>query len=91
MKNLRIGAGNSCPKCRSEMSRYGHPPHWKPKVGQPYYFDYWDYCGPCRHVQLYECAKVQVGRKPETARVDQIKAQLTPAYAASGDRPPWEE
>lgn len=47
-----------CPKCHQPMLRHRHPESWKPRRGQPYYFDYWDICKQCRHIQHYEKAKV---------------------------------
>jgi hypothetical protein len=89
-KSREVGEGEKCPKCRAVMKRFGHPPHWKPKPSQPYYFEYWDICARCRHIQHYECAKILVHSKSgdDQQRVDQVIAQLTPA---AGGPPPWEE
>jgi hypothetical protein len=67
-KREQIAGGELCPKCGRRMQRYQHPPGWKPKEGQPFYFRYWDIChqrhspGKKRsdHFQGYEVAKVIV-------------------------------
>lgn len=59
-RTVEIGAGNACPKCRRQMVRSEHGPSWKPKQNQPYYFNYWDKCRRCHHVQHYEVAKVML-------------------------------
>jgi len=60
MKPEIIGNGNDCPKCSNPMQRCRHKAEWKPKPRQPHYFQYWDRCRDCRHVQHYECAKVNL-------------------------------
>jgi hypothetical protein len=50
----------NCPKCRRPMVTRSHPPDWKPRPGQPYYFSSWDYCRPCGHTQHYEARKVYI-------------------------------
>jgi hypothetical protein len=57
-KRRRIEGGLSCPKCNRK--RFEHAAGWKPKIHQPHYFKFWDRCIPCRHVQLYETAKVLI-------------------------------
>jgi hypothetical protein len=51
-KRTLIGKGKNCPKCGKPMSRYKHPPEFVPK-GE-FFFEQWDTCRPCKHVQLYE-------------------------------------
>lgn len=57
-KRHKLPGGNDCPKCKRPMQRFKHGPSWKPKARQPYFFAYWDICKPCRHIQMYEKAKV---------------------------------
>lgn len=57
-RTIRTSDGNACPKCRKKMGRFAHGPTWRPKNGQPYYFEYWDKCAACSHIQHYEYAKV---------------------------------
>jgi bacterioferritin-associated ferredoxin len=71
MKALTIGLGSQCPKCHRAMERRQHKPEWKPRTN--YWFEWWDYCVPCRHVQHYEVAKVWQ-RQPE--RTEAIREQL---------------
>lgn len=59
-----------CPKCKNAMTRKSHPPNWRPKSGQPYYFAYWDVCDGCRHIQHYEAAKCFVERAPPQIELD---------------------
>lgn len=56
-KAVASGKGDPCPKCGKPMARRQHPETWKPKANQPYYFEFWDVCQPCRHIQHYESAK----------------------------------
>lgn len=51
-KAITIGAGNRCPKCAKTMVRR------KPAAGKPVIYAYWDYCGPCGHVQHYPEARL---------------------------------
>jgi len=96
-KKLLLNGGLTCPKCHRPMQRRCHKPDWKPKRNQPYYFSYWDVCGKCRHIQLYEATKVWVNGhrkeefhhspKPESDeafRLRAIKEQLD-------DSLPWED
>lgn len=41
------------------MDRFQHEEGWKPRSGQPFYFQYWDRCG-CGRIQHYEAAKVEI-------------------------------
>lgn len=59
-RSIKGGTGKPCPKCSKPMERTKHGPTWKPKKNQPYYFSYWDRCRKCRHIQLYEVAKVHL-------------------------------
>lgn len=45
-----IGLGNKCPKCLKEMERRGH--NERPK--KTWYYEMWDYCKDCKHVQHYD-------------------------------------
>lgn len=58
------GKGAPCPSCNKLMARRQHPETWKPKANQPYYFEYWDVCQPCRHIQHYEAAKRWLKEEP---------------------------
>jgi hypothetical protein len=64
-----IGLGYDCPKCGKSMKRYEHGKEWVPRPNS-YYFEYWDICERCKHIQHYECAKMYVDdemkRKPST-------------------------
>ena len=60
-KSVTAGKGKLCPKCSRSMLRKQHPAGWKPKPTQPYFFEYWDICKKCRHIQHYEEAKVFLG------------------------------
>ncbi len=82
------GYGEPCPKCKKRMIRFRHSSHWAPKTSQPYWFEYWDRCFPCRHFQMYERAKRFAVTPPQEMpvdvqeRMDAIKEQL--------GAPPWE-
>jgi hypothetical protein len=43
------------------MQRREHPPGFKPRSDQAYYFEWWYLCPECGHVQHYESAKVHLG------------------------------
>lgn len=60
-KSEVIGAGEPCPKCMKPMARKAHPPEWTPKPTAAYYYEYWDTCKKCSHIQHYE----EVKRYPE--------------------------
>jgi hypothetical protein len=58
------------------MRRFGHPKGWLPRIGQPFYFSWWDRCG-CGHMQHYEEAKVwsDAARPPHRELTkDQLRA-----------------
>jgi DNA repair protein RadD len=65
--NQKVGGNSpmrcSCPKCGRPMTRKTHPPGWRPKPTKAYYFEYWDTCKKCQHVQHYEAAKRYVAKK----------------------------
>lgn len=73
-----ISKGAPCPKCSRPMDRFSHPSHWQPRPKQPFYFSYWDKCTRCRHMQMYEKAKVYVSSADGDAasRMAAIKGQL---------------
>jgi hypothetical protein len=50
-KAIVSGIGLPCPKCHKPMQRKRHPEGWKPK--DKWYFEQWDVCTPCGHVQHY--------------------------------------
>ena len=54
---IAITTGKPCPKCSQSMVRRQHPPTWSPSPHQAYYFEFWDICPTCQHVQHYEAAK----------------------------------
>ena len=62
-----VEGGEPCPKCALPMQRCAHGEKWQPKVGQPYYFRFWDRCLRCKHIQLYEVAKVYLEGPPQNA------------------------
>lgn len=64
MKPVKVGMGRTCPKCKGKMGRFEHKPEWRPKPKQPYYFKYWDKCGPCKRMQHYEEAKTSCHSAP---------------------------
>lgn len=68
------GKGAPCPRCGSLMTRRQHPEMWKPKANQPYYFEYWDVCQPCRHIQHYESAKRWLTEQPAPKPTDPNEA-----------------
>lgn len=93
--SLYTTGGLACPKCNRSMQRLMHGPDWRPRADQAYWFKYWDYCQPCRHVQHYEVAKEwraavderQVDLEDFLARpADDIVMQVL----AEGERPPWD-
>ena len=65
-----IEGGEPCPKCALPMQRCTHGEQWRPKVGQPYYFRFWDRCLKCKHLQHYESAKTWIDRT-ESERANQ--------------------
>lgn len=69
-KTIEIGVGENCPKCRRSMKRYEHGENWKPKSSQPYYFRFWDKCAPCKHLQHYEKAKVNLAASEDAENLD---------------------
>jgi hypothetical protein len=56
-KSISAGEGNICRYCQTRMDRFAHPPQWKPKPRQPYYFLWWDICPDCKRIFTYEEAK----------------------------------
>lgn len=52
MKSIVTGSGRPCPKCHRPMERCKHPTNWCPPTDR-YYFQEWDVCRSCRHVQHY--------------------------------------
>lgn len=44
-----------CPKCKNPMQRRQHV---NPPTDKTYYFNQWDYCKPCGHVQHYDEYKI---------------------------------
>ena len=65
----KTGAGQNCPKCSAPMDRRRHTASWRPKAGQPFYYEFWDYCSGCGHLQHYDQAKVWIDL-PTDRRVD---------------------
>lgn len=63
-KAVVSGQGGKCPHCDNMMVRRQHPETWKPRANQPYYFEYWDVCQACRHIQHYEVAKRWLKEEP---------------------------
>jgi hypothetical protein len=55
---VRVGSGCQCPKCGRAMKRYRHR---NPPPPTRHYFEFWDHCSRCRHVQLFEEAR----RRPD--------------------------
>lgn len=54
---VAVTGGKKCPKCPRKMQRFEHHPDWIPSDRVKLWYEYWDYCKPCRHVQLYADAK----------------------------------
>jgi len=52
-----IEGGEPCPKCEGAMQRFVHSEHWTPLPGRNYY-EFWDRCAKCSHLQHYHVAKV---------------------------------
>jgi len=51
LKNIeRIGDGKPCPKCFKVMERRKH----KDIPSKTWFYQKWDYCLDCKHVQHYE-------------------------------------
>lgn len=71
-KAVKIEGGEKCKKCKRIMQRFEHPPHWRPKQKQPYYFRSWDKC-QCEMSQMYEAAKV-ILIKPDDPLTEEFKA-----------------
>lgn len=74
--NVEIEGGKPCPKCGKDMQRVEHGDGWKPKMGQPYCFRYWDKCASCRHIQHYEAAKVPLIEEDVDAPRDELTEQF---------------
>lgn len=74
------GTGGPCPHCGKVMARRQHPDTWKPKSNQPYYFEYWDVCQPCRHIQHYEAAKRWLVEEPAGVEAKSASAALDREY-----------
>lgn len=56
-----IGIGNKCPKCKNDMERRSHSEIPK----KTWYYEKWDYCKPCGHIQHYEEFKSLEWKKSE--------------------------
>ena len=68
------------------MTRKRHPETWKPKANQPFFFEYWDACGPCRHIQHYEDAKRWLVEKPDDDHRARDKAMTAEFRAIIGPK-----
>jgi hypothetical protein len=64
-KVKRLGKGNRCPKCSRPMQRRCHVE--KPKT--MIWYEQWDYCNPCGHVQHYNQFKRINGYKEEFYKI----------------------
>lgn len=62
-KAINVGVGEGCPKCKVEMNRRKHPEYFKSK--KSYYYEQWDFCEKCKHVQHYEEFKSKDWRENE--------------------------
>lgn len=49
--------GKACPKCGKPMQRWVHSIDWTPRRGHGFY-NWWDKCEPCKHLQHYTEAHV---------------------------------
>ena len=56
--NLELRKGEVCPKCKRTMERRNHTGNETAIFRKPFYYEFWDYCSPCRHVQHYDKFKV---------------------------------
>lgn len=45
-----IGVGNDCPKCSKPMERRRH----RDQPKNTWFYEKWDYCKECKHIQHYE-------------------------------------
>lgn len=83
----RIGAGGDCPSCGKPMERRSHPATWRPKMGQPFYYEFWDVCVDCRRTQHFESAKVWIDvpedQRPAAGAVAEPGSPLSDARRAA--------
>lgn len=49
-KIVIIGIGNTCPKCNKPMERRSH----RERPVKNWFYEKWDYCKDCKHIQHYE-------------------------------------
>lgn len=51
IKKIKIlSEGNPCPKCEKLMERRGHTN----RPNKLWFYEKWDYCPRCKHIQHYE-------------------------------------
>lgn len=81
--------GEPCPKCLGPMLRKSHPQGWKPKPTQEYYFEYWDVCKKCPHMQHYESAKRYNPAKSESRVIERTSEWIGTPEPYPGAAP-WE-
>jgi hypothetical protein len=79
-KRILDGHGEMCPKCNMQMSRYRHADDWQPRPDQAYWYDRWDYCQNCNHVQHYEQYKRGERKGPQK--------RSPSTYVSEGERCP---
>lgn len=84
-KSVFAGEGQRCPKGHGSMIRRRHRPTWTPKPNQPYWFEFWDMCRKCKHIQHYESAKRFRGE----ANAPVVTGNVTHVYC--GSVPPWDD
>ncbi len=73
--------GDDCPKCGTSMVRREHPKGWVPRIGQPFYYRYWDMCPNCSHLQHYDDAKVYAVARSSTPQRELTPDQLRASRA----------
>ena len=67
------------------MRRWRHADGWNPRPHR-FWFEWWDTCDRCKHLQHYETAKHAPLEEPNT--ISQIEMQLGEQFY-DGDAPPW--
>ena len=57
-----IGQGEPCPKCNELMQRRKH----RIQPSQSWFYEKWDYCPACKHIQHYEEFKSNAWKESES-------------------------
>ena len=66
--------GQPCRHCGTPVIKTGHNSSWKPKAGQPYYFEYWFKCPnrKCKAIFMVEDAKVFLYDEKQESLLERI-------------------